>query len=99
MLVKKYATKQNLHDSFTYRFDYEEWDMIVTFNPETRLIHGTAICQMTDDAPVYVLTYEEGVLSGKMAVADMVGNLAYKIAENFALNCLDQLEEDEADRI
>jgi hypothetical protein len=99
MSVKKYTTKQNLQDSFTYRFDYDEWEMIVTFNEERRLIHGTAICQITDDAPVYVLTYEERVLTGKMAIASMVGKLASKIAENFALNCLDQLEEDEADRI
>jgi hypothetical protein len=99
MSVKKYETKQNLNDSFTYRFDYDEWEMIVTFNEETRFIHGMAICQITDDAPVYVLSYHEYTLTAKMAIAGMVGNLASKIAENFALNCLDKLEENEADGV
>ena len=100
MLAKKYTTTQNQQEAVTYRFDYEEWDMIVTINYETRYIQGTAICQINDEAPVYALNYKvDETMSERDSVSYMVGNLALRIARNFALNCLDELEDDEADGV
>ena len=91
MSLKKYSTE----DGNAFRFNYEGWDIIVTSSDTNAFLHGIALCKYSDKSAVYTLRLKRKMPADiEKDVANMVGELAKRIAVNFALNCLEDFEDD-----
>lgn len=78
-----------------YRFDYEDWEIIVTSVNGKSQLSGIAISKINEDAPVYFATIRRrSPLDFENDIAKTVGELARQIAVNFVHNCLDDLEDE-----
>lgn len=78
-----------------YRFDYEDWDIIITSSTQKSELRGIAISKINSDTPVYFTGVRRKNPSDlNLDIARTVGELARQIAVNFALNCLDDFEDD-----
>jgi len=90
-MLRKNESDVNDQERRVYRFEYCDWDVIVTVPCEVAEMHGIAIFQLNDDAPVYSVSIKREIGENlHLDIAEVFSLLQKQIAYNYAMNILEE---------